>query len=98
MPPSASFGSIGLRLAALGPLAIIDFAGWDVTTSVYKNLIPTQRSDTELPARIQQLMADGDHGAKVGRGIFPYPDDSVDKKIAQRDQTYLELLKLLKNQ
>ncbi|MFV1967590.1 MAG: 3-hydroxyacyl-CoA dehydrogenase family protein [Pirellulaceae bacterium] len=88
-------GSMGLRLAALGPLAIIDFAGWDVTARVYQNLIPHQRSDTELPGRIQQLIADRHHGVKSGRGVFEYPPESVQQRIADRDRTYLELVKLL---
>lgn len=88
-------GSMGLRLAALGPLAIVDFAGWDVTARVYENLISHQRGDTELPERIQQLMRDRHFGVKSGRGVFDYPPDSAEQQIADRDRTYLELVKLL---
>ena len=88
-------GSMGLRLAALGPLAITDFAGWDVTARVYQNLIPHQRRDTELPNRIQQLIAEGHYGVKSGRGVFEYPPDTVEERIADRDRTYLELVKLV---
>jgi len=90
-------GSMGLRLAALGPLAISDFAGWDVTAKVYQNLIPHLRSDSELPGRIGQLIADGHFGAKSGQGVFDYPSDCLEQRIAERDRTYLELIKLLKN-
>ena len=89
-------GSVGLRLAALGPLAVIDFAGWDVTGKVYQNLIPDLRSDTELPQSIRRLLDEGRLGVKTGQGIYNYPADSAQRSKAERDQTYLELIKLLK--
>lgn len=88
-------GSMGLRLAALGPLAISDFAGWDVTSRVYRNLIPDLRSDQEVPERIDALVRAGHYGAKSGRGIFEYPAESIDQRVADRDRTYLELVQLL---
>ncbi len=88
-------GSIGLRLAALGPLAIIDFAGWDVTGKVYQNLITDLRSDTELPQSVRRLLEEGRLGVKTGQGIYNYPADSAQRSKAERDQTYLELIKLL---
>ena len=88
-------GSMGLRLAALGPLAIIDFAGLDVTSKVYQNLIPHLRSDHALPQRVAELVEAGHYGAKSGQGVFDYPSDSVDQRIAERDRTYLELVKLV---
>lgn len=89
-------GSIGLRLAALGPLAIIDFAGWDVTGNVYRNLIADLRSDTELPQSARRLLEEGRFGVKTGQGIYNYPADSAQRSKAERDKTYLELIKLLK--
>lgn len=88
-------GSAGLRLAALGPLAIIDYAGLDVTSRVYQNLVPHLRSNDELPARIGELVESGHYGAKTGQGIFEYPAESLDKRIADRDRMYLELVKLM---
>ena len=87
-------GSMGLRLAAYGPLAIIDYAGWDVTSRVFLNVIPHMRNDYELPARISELVQDGHFGAKTGQGIFEYPAATVKQNIADRDQRYLELVKL----
>lgn len=88
-------GSIGLRLAALGPLAIIDFAGWDVTGKVYENLITDLRSDSELPQGVRRLLEEGRLGVKTGRGIYDYPADSARRAKTERDQTYLELIELL---
>lgn len=88
-------GSMGLRLAALGPLAVSDFAGWDITARVYQNLAPDLRSDQHLPECIQQLVRAKHYGAKTGQGIFHYPRESIDETIAHRDQIYMSLVQLL---
>ena len=88
-------GSMGLRLAAMGPLSIVDFAGWDVTTRVYCNLISDQRNDYSLPQRIEDMVKDRQFGVKSGRGIFEYPEEHRDRYLSERDQKYLQLVKLL---
>ena len=91
-------GSMGLRLAALGPLAISDFAGWDVTARVYQNLAPDVRSDAELPTCIREMVEAGRIGAKSGAGVFEYPPDKIDQQIAERDATYLGIAKLTRDE
>ena len=88
-------GSMGMRLAALGPLAINDFAGLDITSTVYRNLVPDLRSDQELPEFIAALVKQGHYGAKTCQGVFSYTPDSLNTKQKQRDQRYLELLRLM---
>ena len=88
-------GSMGLRLAALGPLAIIDYAGWDISSSTFANLSPDMRGDTEVPETIRQMVEAGHLGAKSGQGIYSYPPETIDEKIRQRDADYLSLVKLL---
>jgi len=90
-------GSAGLRLAALGPLAIIDYAGLDITSRVYENLAPDLRSDAELPNCIAKTVAAGNLGAKTGQGIFAHPAEQREQAIAARDRLYLELVKLTGN-
>jgi 3-hydroxybutyryl-CoA dehydrogenase len=88
-------GSMGLRLAALGPLQIIDFAGLDITGKVYQNLVGDLRADATLPAKVQALMNQGHFGAKTGQGFFRYTDESLRAQQADRDRRYLALVKLL---
>ena len=86
--------SLGFRLAAIGPLAVKDFAGLDVTASVYENLVPELKSDTKLPDGLRDLVAAGRHGIKTGKGIFDYTPASVLEATEERDKRYLDLIKL----
>ena len=90
-------GSMGFRLAAIGPLQVNDFAGLDVTGRVYENLVPEIRSDTTLPSAIRQLVEEGRFGVKTGQGIFEYTPQIIEEKQSQRDLRYLALIKLLEH-
>ncbi len=86
--------SMGFRLAAIGPLAIKDFAGLDVTSKVYMNLVPELKSDTNLPDGLRELVAQGRYGIKTEAGVYDYTPASVVEATADRDQRYLDLVKL----
>ncbi len=87
-------GSMGFRLAALGPLSIHDFGGLDVASVVYRVLCPEIRSDTVLPKIVQQLVSGGKFGFKTGAGFYSYPEHVAPHVLAERDENYLRLLKL----
>jgi len=90
-------GSMGLRLAAMGPFQVLDFAGLDVSCRVYENLAPDLRSDAELPGCIRDMLAQGHFGIKTGQGFFSYTAASARDKQARRDRLYLALAKLLQD-
>lgn len=87
-------GSMGFRLAALGPLRIHDFGGLDIQTAVYRNLTPEIASGTEVPASVQRIVDGGNLGFKTGRGFFEYSPESAENIRSERDRRYLTLLKL----
>ncbi len=87
-------GSMGFRLAALGPLRIHDFGGLDIQTAVFRNLAPQIASGTEVPAKVQAIVDAGHHGFKTGRGFYEYPPEVADQVRSERDQRYLSLLRL----
>lgn len=87
-------GSMGFRLAAIGPLEVHDFGGLDIQARVFCNLAPEIRSSTALPETIKQLVAAGHFGAKTGKGFHSYTPRKLAAKRAQRDQQFLALLKL----
>ena len=88
-------GSMGFRMAALGPLRINDFAGLDVTRRVYENLLPHMRSDAEVPSLIREIVDGGRYGIKSEHGIFEYSAADRERETEERDRLYLALLKLL---
>lgn len=87
-------GSMGFRLAALGPLRIHDFGGLDIQTAVLRNLAPEIASGTTAPPTVQRIVDAGHHGFKTGRGFYEYPPAVADQVRSDRDQRYLSLLKL----
>jgi 3-hydroxybutyryl-CoA dehydrogenase len=87
-------GSMGMRLAAIGPLKVNDFAGLDINMVAYQVMIQHMRGDWEVPAKIQQLVDEGNYGVKTGKGIYDYTPDSIQDEMACRDQRYLAIVKL----
>lgn len=87
-------GSMGFRLAALGPLRIHDFGGLDVQTAVFRNLTPEIASGTSVPATVQNIVDAGHLGFKSGEGFYKYSPESAERIRSERDQRFLTLLKL----
>ena len=58
-----------MRLGAghpMGPLALLDLVGLDVSAAIGRTI------DVEVPARIEELIAEGALGRKTGRGFHTY--------------------------
>ena len=87
-------GSMGFRLAALGPLAIHDFGGLDIQEIVYRELAPDLRGGAEIPPTVRALIDEGHLGYKSGRGFYDYSGDEGELRRRTRDERYLQLLKL----
>ena len=87
-------GSVGLRLAALGPLRVWDYAGLDICGRVFSELVQDIRSSRELHESVRARMNAGDYGVKTGRGFFDHPAESRGAAQATRDERYLALVKL----
>jgi len=87
-------GSMGFRLAAMGPLQIADFGGLDVWRTVYEGLIKEIRSDTDVPDALQTLIDQGHFGTKTGKGIYEYTAETVAARQVERDRRFLALVKL----
>lgn len=87
-------GSMGFRLAAIGPLEVHDFGGLDVCAAVYRNLATEIRSDTQVPDAVRRLVEAGHYGPKSGRGFYAYGPETADRKRSARDARFLALVKL----
>lgn len=92
-------GSMGFRLASIGPLLTIDLGGMKLWRSVCANLLPHIESGTTPPSTLDDLIAEGHDGIKSGKGFYDYTvdfsEEDLDKAIAQRDQEFLNRLKNL---
>jgi 3-hydroxybutyryl-CoA dehydrogenase len=88
-------GSMGLRLATMGPLRVSDFAGLDIWATVYENLAPDLASGTTAPQAVRALVDAGHLGFKTGEGFHTYEPESADAIRAERDRRFLQVLKLL---
>jgi 3-hydroxybutyryl-CoA dehydrogenase len=52
----------------MGPLALIDYVGLDVSKAIGQSI------GTPIPATIEQLISEGALGKKSGRGLYDYSD------------------------
>ena len=88
-------GSIGFRLAAIGPLEVNDFGGLDIHSTVYSNLAAEIRSDSKVPDVVGDLVGAGHFGYKTGKGFYEYTPDIAKEKRVRRDRRLLTLARVL---
>jgi 3-hydroxybutyryl-CoA dehydrogenase len=92
-------GTIGFRLASIGPLLTADLGGLDLWLRVYENLIHEISSSKEPPRCVKEMVEKGHHGIKSGKGFYDYAVDfskgELDEAIKRRDREFLRRLKEL---
>jgi 3-hydroxybutyryl-CoA dehydrogenase len=92
-------GSIGFRLASIGPLITMDLGGLQLWLKVMENLLPQIRSSTEPSETLKNLVSRGNDGIKSGKGFYDYTTDwsegELEETIQRRDREFLQRLKNL---
>jgi 3-hydroxyacyl-CoA dehydrogenase len=92
-------GSIGFRLASIGPLLTMDLGGLQLWLKVVENLLPEIESSPDVPAVLKRLTSAGHDGVKSGKGFYDYAvdftEDDLDQAIKKRDREFLMRLKQL---
>lgn len=92
-------GSIGFRLASIGPLLTMDLGGLQLWLRVVENLLPEIESSQDVPAVLKRLTSEGHDGVKSGKGFYDYAvdftKDDLDQAIKKRDREFLMRLKQL---
>lgn len=84
----------GFRWAFIGPIETADFGGLDTWKRVVDNLAPELSQSQQAPEFLNKLVDAGHLGAKSGQGIYEYEEISVSEKIKERDDKFIELLKV----
>ncbi len=84
----------GFRLPILGPLETSDFGGLDTFLRICENLFPKLDDSKEPPPFLKRLVEEGKLGVKSGEGFYKYSKAAIKRKIKERDQKLLKLLKL----
>ena len=88
-------GSIGFRLASIGPLLTSDLGGQETFYAVSKYLFPLI-SDAHVPPEDYARMVEaGDLGMKTGKGFYNHTKEEWDAIIEKRDREFLQRLKNL---
>jgi len=90
-------GSIGFRLASIGPLLTIDLGGLKLWLKVCENLFPLISNSKEPPGVLTRLAEKGHDGIKSGKGFYDYSNEfskeTLDETIRRRDREFLNRLK-----
>ncbi len=89
-------GSLGLRLATIGPLKSIDLAGIDLFWFGMKNMYSYLDNSLEPQEIIREKVMMGDVGRKSGKGFFEYESAGLTSKDEKaRDDKIMQLLTIL---
>jgi 3-hydroxyacyl-CoA dehydrogenase len=88
-------GSFGLRLAVMGPLAVVDLAGVHLWHKGAQSLYPLLDASKAPQKLWTDMVEKGLLGERTGKGFFEYAPGSVPEIVKDRDRKLLELLGIL---
>jgi len=88
-------GSLGFRLASIGPLITNDLGGNDTICAIGKYLLPFLSDAHEPPEAYVKMVEEGNFGHKSGKGFYDYTPEQWEEVIAKRDKEFLQRLKTL---
>ena len=75
--------TIGLRLAAMGPIENADYVGLDLTLAIHEQVLPSINSDPHPSPLLRHKVTAGELGAKSGQGFLTWPVGCRDAAAAR---------------
>jgi len=87
----------GIRYAFEGPMALYDIVGWDLTTTVSKDIHKTLCNDGDMENRLgKELMEKGEVGIKSGKGVYDYSSVDTQEYMNERSHKIVEMIKAMR--
>jgi 5-formyl-3-hydroxy-2-methylpyridine 4-carboxylate dehydrogenase len=86
---------IGLKLAVVGPMALLDMAGLDIYAAVASYLNRELCDRKDVAASISERTSEGKLGMKTGSGIFAYTPERISELRAERARKLVAVRKAL---
>ena len=86
---------MGLRFPAWGPLEHVDTVGLELCVSVQNNVLPGLYNEPRAVPLFERLIAEGNTGAKAGKGFHDWSARSHADLVAQRDRFLMQALRFL---
>ena len=88
---------IGYKLAAIGPMELLDMAGLDIYNAVGSYLNQDLSTSGEVSKTIRDLIGQGRLGMKTGGGIYDYTPEQIAELRAQRAAKLVAVRKALES-
>ena len=86
---------IGMKLAVIGPLALLDVAGLDIYHSVAGYLNADLSARVDVSPLIRERVERSDLGIKTGRGLVAYAKEQIPALAERRGRLLLQVRKAL---
>jgi 3-hydroxyacyl-CoA dehydrogenase len=87
--------AFALKLAFMGPLALLDLAGLDIYHNVAQYLNANLCNTGEVSPTVVDMVRRGSLGLKTAQGFYDYSNVSIPDLLKQRGQQMAGLLKLM---
>jgi 3-hydroxybutyryl-CoA dehydrogenase len=87
-------GTFGFRLPTLGVFEKGDHSGLDIHHKVLTELLQDIDREQQPAAILSDLVAEGRHGVKTGRGVYDWSNTDLEQVMAERDQRLLDQLEV----
>ena len=88
---------LGLKLAVIGPMELLDVAGLDIYEAVAGYLNADLENRPNVAPYVTRLTRDKHFGMKTGKGIFEYAPDSLQRLRATRGAKLLAVRKAMES-
>lgn len=86
----------GTRYSFEGPLSLHDVVGWDLTTSVSRDVFKTLCNDTDGDRLGEKLIKEGRLGIKTKKGCYDYDDIDIQEFMNKRAHRIIKMLKVIR--